>query len=122
MLALIPDKGFEFVATKLPDPLAEAIWGGFMRILHATMPDINVNRTPHGDTGNTLDHTPEVTQTGALALSPMGAQDFAPTGKAVRLPTDTYVLSITDGQITRINVDPGPGTGLGGILAQRGLA
>lgn len=121
-LALIPDEQIEFDATNLPDPLAKAQWGGFMRILRAAMPDISFNRAPDGDTKNALDDTRTGTLTGTLTLSPMGMQDFAPTGKPVRLPTDTCVFTITDDQITLIDVGSGPGAGLGGTLAQLGVA
>ncbi len=121
--SLLSDK-FEFKATNLPNPITKAQWVEFIRTLQNAFPDVNFNWRSNGTNGNSVDLVYQLTgsHTQELKLSPMGMQDFAATGKSFSLPEDTYSLTIEGGKIVRIDVDPPVGAGLGGILAQLGLA
>jgi hypothetical protein len=112
----ISDSDFLFVATNLPNPLEKAEWIGFIKILFDAAPDLSFGWTPNGQNG--MDYRIGGTHTETLCLSSLGMADFKATGRSFRLPVDTYHFTQANGKITRIDVDPPDGAGLGGILAQ----
>jgi ketosteroid isomerase-like protein len=113
-----------FDATNLPNPLIKAQILGFYRTLHAAFPDIQFNYRAEnvGDGTATLIYQLTGTHTEVLKLTAMGMKDFAPTGKSFSLPDDAYKMTIKDGKVTHVAVDPPEGAGLGGVLVQLGLA
>ncbi|MBT4511816.1 MAG: nuclear transport factor 2 family protein [Chloroflexi bacterium] len=111
-------------ATNLPNPLTKPQWLGFIKTLMNAFPDIQFNwRTECVENGSAdLVYQLTGTHTAKLALSGMGMKDFEPTKKSFSLPEDTYSMTLVGDKISRIDIDPKAGAGLGGILVQLGLS
>jgi ketosteroid isomerase-like protein len=111
---------FETVATNLPAPLMATQWIGFIKMLYAASSDLDFNWKLISDQDNEIMMSYQLTGThdGTLAAAAVKMKDWEATGKSFSLPVDEYKLTITDGKISRIDVDPAEGAGLGGMVAQ----
>ena len=115
---------FVLHATNLPNPLNGDQLKGFLNMLHNAFSDVDFHWNVVNATDDKVEMTYQLTGThdGVLAAAGLGMKDFEATNKSLSLPTDEYHLTVENGKVTRIDVDPPEGAGLGGVIQQLELA
>jgi hypothetical protein len=108
----------------VPQPIGPDAWLGVHRALYAAMPDLRFNASGFEAAGSGVRFgvALTMTHTGTLDLEPLGVRAFAPTRKAVKLPTESATVVVRDGKLASwANVTP-PDGGLVGIAKQIGAS
>jgi hypothetical protein len=122
LTALAAD-GFTFSGA-VPEPLPLQPIIGLILTLKDAFPDIQYNAKIQRVEGNVVHLTPHLTgaHTGDLDLTAMGLGVIPATGKSINLPEETARITVEGDKVVNYHVDPIPGGGLPGILAQLGIA
>jgi hypothetical protein len=122
LTALAAD-GFTFSGA-VPEPLPLQPVIGLILTLKKAFPDIQYNARIQRVEGNVVHVTPHLTgtHTGDLDLTAMGMGVIPPTGRSFNLPEETGRLTVEGDKVVNFRIDPIPGGGLPGILAQLGIA
>jgi len=111
---------FQFLGLT-PQPLSKQEFLEFIRLLHSAFPDFTFHETIASASGNTatIMHTITATHTGTLR--PFNAPELpsiSATGKKITMPEGATTFTFQDGRAIKGLSEPGPNSGLLGILRQ----
>ena len=102
----------------------KATWIGMGEMLKASFPDIDYvieDIREDGEGVKVMGHFVG-TFTNDLDLSPVGMEVIPASGKKIRWPTSTDMVTVEVGKITRVhNPDTGPDAGMSGFLKALGV-
>jgi SnoaL-like domain len=131
---LLESQDFDGAAALMTDdftfegPVAEPVdregFIGLSRAMAAAFPDWTFQARDFRERGDTVTATVNVggTQTGTLSLPFLGLPDVAPTGSASATRTRPSQMTVRDGKLAGLRVDPVAGGGVPGILSGLGVS
>lgn len=107
----------------VPEPLGGKQWIGLQHALKSGMPDWSFNVSDVKVDGSQANVTIKIsgTHNNDLDLTPLGVGVIPATGKAVQLPEELAVLTITGDKISSLVAEVTEDGGIGGILKQLGV-
>lgn len=111
---------FQFLGVA-SQPLRKQEFLEFIRSLHSAFPDFTFHETTASASGNTatIKHTITATHTGTLRPFKVPELPSIPaTGKKITMPEGATTFMFKDGKAIQGLSEPGPNSGLPGILRQ----
>lgn len=110
-------------AGPVPQPIGAQQWVGLQQALQTAMPDWSFNASKFEDKGGVVRVTVQIsgTHTEDLDLSAMGLPVIPATSIHVQLPAEHPELTVKGDKVSAVNVQPTPGGGVPGLLAQLGV-
>ena len=108
----------------VPEPLPLPPVIGLILTLKHAFPNLQYNAQVQRVEGSVAHLAPRVTgtHTADLDLTPMGMGVIPATGISINLPQEIARITVEAEKVVNYHIDPVPGGGLPGILAQVGVA
>jgi ketosteroid isomerase-like protein len=106
-----------------PEPLDAEGWFGIGRLMAEAFPDLDYGFKITGEDGDRV-HTVSAlsgTHTQDFDLTVMGMGVIPATGKSFQNPPEEGSAFVQGGRVQAVEINPTPGSGLGGILTQIGV-